>query len=152
AVSPSSTRRPRTSSPPPTGPRPDRHLHHLQHAHAQGLRRYRPGEERDPRRFGEPHLCTLQVYLGSSYVNDFNYLGRTYRVTAQAEAPFREDITKIADLRTRNDRGQMVPIGSVATFRDITGPYRVPRYNLYPAAELQGNTLPGYSTGYALAA
>ena len=95
---------------------------------------------------------TLQVYLGSSYVNDFNYLGRTYRVTAQAEAPFREDITKIADLRTRNDRGQMVPIGSVATFRDITGPYRVPRYNLYPAAELQGNTLPGYSTGYALAA
>jgi multidrug efflux pump subunit AcrB len=55
-------------------------------------------------------------------------------------------------LKTRNEKGQMVPIGSVATFRDITGPYRVPRYNLYRAAEIQGNTLPGYSTGYALAA
>ncbi len=95
---------------------------------------------------------TLQVYLGSSYVNDFNYLGRTYRVTAQADAPFRENIRNIVNLKTRNDKGQMVPIGSVASFRDITGPYRVPRYNLYPAAEVQGNTLPGYSTGYALAA
>jgi HAE1 family hydrophobic/amphiphilic exporter-1 len=95
---------------------------------------------------------TLQVYLGSSYVNDFNYLGRTYRVTAQADAPFRADIRDIVNLKTRNDKGQMVPIGSVAEFRDITGPYRVPRYNLYPAAEVQGNTLPGYSTGYALAA
>jgi HAE1 family hydrophobic/amphiphilic exporter-1 len=95
---------------------------------------------------------TLQVYLGSAYVNDFNYLGRTYRVTAQADAPFREDIRDITNLKTRNDKGQMVAIGSVAEFRDITGPYRVPRYNLYPAAEVQGNTLSGYSTGYALAA
>ncbi len=95
---------------------------------------------------------TLQVYLGSAYVNDFNYLGRTYRVTAQADAPFRDEIHDIVNLKTRNDRGQMVPIGSVAQFRDITGPYRVPRYNLYPAAEVQGSTLPGYSTGYALAA
>jgi len=94
----------------------------------------------------------LQVYLGSSYVNDFNYLGRTYRVTAQAESAFRDDIGKIVNLKTRNDKGQMVPIGSVATFRDITGPYRVPRYNLYPAAEIQGNARPGYSTGDALAA
>ena len=81
---------------------------------------------------------TLQVYLGSAYVNDFNYLGRTYRVTAQADAPFRDEIRDIVNLKTRNDRGQMVPIGSVAQFRDITGPYRVPRYNLYPAAEVQG--------------
>jgi multidrug efflux pump len=95
---------------------------------------------------------TLQVYLGSAYVNDFNYLGRTYRVTAQADAPFRDEIRDIVNLKTRNDKGQMVPIGSVAEFRDITGPYRVPRYNLYPAAEVQGSTLPGYSTGYALAA
>jgi multidrug efflux pump subunit AcrB len=93
----------------------------------------------------------LQVYLGSIYVNDFNYLGRTYRVTAQADAPYREDIRDIKNLKTRNDRGEMVPIGAVAEFRDIIGPYRVPRYNLYPAAELQGNLLPGYSTGYALA-
>jgi HAE1 family hydrophobic/amphiphilic exporter-1 len=93
----------------------------------------------------------LQVYLGSLYVNDFNLLGRTYRVTAQADAPFREDIRGIKNIKTRNERGQMVPIGAVAEFRDIIGPYRVPRYNLYPSAELQGNTLPGYSTGYALA-
>jgi len=95
---------------------------------------------------------TLEVYLGSAYVNDFTYLGHTYRVTAQADGRYRMDIHDIANYKTRSDAGFMVPIGSVATFRDITGPYRVPRYNLYPAAELQGNTLPGYSTGYALAA
>jgi HAE1 family hydrophobic/amphiphilic exporter-1 len=94
----------------------------------------------------------LQIYLGSLYVNDFNYLGRTYRVTAQADAPFREDVRDIANLKTRNERGEMVPIGSVAQFRDITGPYRVPRYDLYPAAEVQGSTLPGFSTGAAIAA
>jgi len=94
----------------------------------------------------------LEVYLGSAYVNDFNYLGHTYRVTAQADGQFREDPRDVANLKTRNNNGQMVPIGSVATFRDITGPYRVARYNLYPAAEVQGNSLPGYSTGYALAA
>ena len=94
----------------------------------------------------------LEVYLGSSYVNDFNYLGHTYRVTAQADGQFREDSRDIVNLKTRNNSGRMVPIGSVATFRDITGPYRVARYNLYPAAEVQGNSLPGYSTGYALVA
>ena len=72
-------------------------------------------------------------------------------MTAQADAPFRETIDEMANLKTRNGSGQMVPIGSVTTFRDITGAYRVPRYNLYPAAEVQGSLLPGYSTGYALA-
>jgi HAE1 family hydrophobic/amphiphilic exporter-1 len=95
---------------------------------------------------------TLQVYLGSAYVNDFNYLGRTYRVTAQADGQFRNDIRDISNLKTRNAAGEMVPIGAVTQFRDITGPYRVPRYNLYSAAEIQGNTQPGYSTGYAIAA
>ena len=94
---------------------------------------------------------TLEIYLGSAFVNEFNYLGRTYRVIAQADAPFRLDTRNIANLKTRNESGQMVPIGSVTQFRDITGPYRVPRYNLYPAAELQGTTQPGFSTGYALA-
>ena len=93
---------------------------------------------------------TLEVYVGSTFVNEFNYLGHTYRVIAQADAPYRQTVRDIANLKTRNDRGQMVPIGSVATFRDVAGPYRVPRYNLYPAAEIQGNTLPGYSTSYGL--
>jgi hydrophobe/amphiphile efflux-1 (HAE1) family protein len=95
---------------------------------------------------------TLEVYIGSSYVNDFNLLGRTFRVTAQADGPFRQELEDVANLETRNARGDMVPLGSVATFKDITGPYRVTRYNLYPAAEVQGNTMPGYSTGDALAA
>ncbi len=94
----------------------------------------------------------LQVYLGSAYINDFNILGRTYQVIAQADEPFRRDPHDIANLKTRNNAGRMVPIGSVATLRDITGPYRVPRYNLYPAAEVQGATLPGYSSGYGIAA
>jgi hydrophobe/amphiphile efflux-1 (HAE1) family protein len=99
----------------------------------------------------EQVFSTLEVYVGSAFVNDFNLLGRTYRVTAQADGKFRQDIPNIADLKARNAAGKMVPIGAVTNFRDITGPYRVPRYNLYPAAEVQGNTLPGYSTGYALA-
>ena len=94
----------------------------------------------------------LQVYLGSAYVNDFNYLGRTYEVMAQADGRFRATTDDIARFRTRNASGAMVPIGSVARFHDVTGPYRVPRYDLFPAAELQGGTMPGVSSGYALAA
>ena len=94
----------------------------------------------------------LQVYLGSAYVNDFNYLGRTYEVVAQADGRFRTTTADIARLKTRNAAGSMVPIGSVASFHDVTGPYRVPRYDLFPAAEVQGSTLPGVSSGYGLAA
>ncbi|WP_296594831.1 efflux RND transporter permease subunit [Phenylobacterium sp.] len=93
---------------------------------------------------------TLSVYLGSAFVNDFNYLGRTYRVTAQADAPYRDEASDIARLQTRSLSGQMVPLGSVATIRDDSGPYRVVRYNLYPAAELQGDTKPEFSSGQAL--
>ena len=93
---------------------------------------------------------TLQVYLGSAFVNDFNLLGRTYRVTAQADAPFRNSPADIANLQTRSDNGAMVPLGSVATFRDTTGPYRVTRYNLAPAVAVDGDTAPGYSTGQSL--
>jgi hydrophobe/amphiphile efflux-1 (HAE1) family protein len=92
----------------------------------------------------------LQVYLGSAFVNDFNLLGRTYRVTAQADAPFRATEADIANLRTRSNSGAMVPIGSVATFDDRTGPYRVVRYNLFPAVEVDGDTAPGYSSGQSL--
>jgi HAE1 family hydrophobic/amphiphilic exporter-1 len=95
---------------------------------------------------------TLTTYMGSTYVNDFNILGRTYRVTAQADNPFRLSIRDVENLRTRSTASQMVPLGAVATFSDITGPYRVPRYNLFPAAEIQGATLPGFSTGQAIAA
>jgi len=92
----------------------------------------------------------LQVYLGSAYVNDFNLLGRTYRVTAQAEAAYRDDPADIALLKTRSNSGAMVPIGSVATFEDKTGPYRVTRYNLFPAVEVDGEAAPGTSTGQAM--
>ena len=95
---------------------------------------------------------TLEVYLGSQYVNDFNFLGRTYRVMAQADGDFRQDLHAIGQLKTRNAKGEMVPLSSVASFRDITGPYRIEHFNLFPAAAVQGGTAPGYSTGYGLAA
>ena len=95
-------------------------------------------------------LAALEIYLGSAYVNDFNFLGRTYRVTAQAEGNYRDERNDILKLRTRSDNGAMVPLGSLTSFRDVTGPYRVPRYNLYPAAEVQGVAAPGFSTGEAI--
>ncbi len=94
---------------------------------------------------------TLGVYLGSSYVNDFNFLGRTFRVTAQAEPSARDDIADIANLQTRSASGAMVPIGSVATLREDSGPARIVRYNLFPAAELQGQAAAGVSSGQAIA-
>ncbi|QYF85995.1 efflux RND transporter permease subunit [Brevundimonas sp. PAMC22021] len=93
---------------------------------------------------------TLGVYLGSSYVNDFNFLGRTFRVTAQAEPQYRDDIADIANLQTRSSTGAMVPIGSVANLRNDSGPSRIVRYNLFPAAELQGQPAAGVSSGEAL--
>ncbi len=95
---------------------------------------------------------TLSIYMGSTFVNDFNILGRTYRVTAQADNPYRLTLRDVSQLRTRNVDGEMVPIGSVATFNDTTGAYRVPRYNLYPAAEVQVGLARGYSSGQGIAA
>jgi hydrophobe/amphiphile efflux-1 (HAE1) family protein len=94
----------------------------------------------------------LQVYLGSAYINDFNYLGRTYQVIAQADDRFRMTTADIARFKTRNDTGQMVPVGSVARFHDASGPYRLPRHNQFPAAEVQGSAAAGVSSGTALAA
>jgi hydrophobe/amphiphile efflux-1 (HAE1) family protein len=94
----------------------------------------------------------LSVYMGSAYVNDFNLLGRTYQVYAQADNPFRLTLRDVANLKTRNSDGDMVPVGAVASFRDTTGPFRVPRYNLYPAAEVQLGLDRGFSTGQAIAA
>ncbi len=92
----------------------------------------------------------LQIYIGSSYVNDFNLLGRTFRVTAQARDEDRRDVGDVLKIRVRNVNGDTVPLGSFTTVRDIAGPYRVPRYNLYPAAEIDGNAAPGYSQGQAI--
>ncbi|MET3825436.1 HAE1 family hydrophobic/amphiphilic exporter-1 [Sphingomonas sp. PvP055] len=97
-------------------------------------------------------FSTLGSYLGSSYINDFNYLGRTYRVTAQADAPYRDQVSDVGHLRTRSAAGNMVPLDAVMTLRNDTGPYRVVRYNLYPSAELQGDTSRGYSSGQSLQA
>jgi hydrophobic/amphiphilic exporter-1 (mainly G- bacteria), HAE1 family len=92
----------------------------------------------------------LSVYMGSAYINDFNLLGRTYQVSAQADNQYRLTLRDVELLKTRNNDGTMVPIGSVATFRDTTGPFRVPRYNLYPAAEVQLNLDRGFSTGQGI--
>ncbi|MEM9619240.1 MAG: multidrug efflux RND transporter permease subunit [Pseudomonadota bacterium] len=93
----------------------------------------------------------LETYLGSAFVNDFNYLGRTFRVTAQADAQYRRDVDDISRYYARNDQGQMVPIETVAKANQITGSSRVPRYNLYPAAAVQGEPAPGVSSGDAIA-
>ncbi|MEW4456404.1 multidrug efflux RND transporter permease subunit [Bremerella sp. JC817] len=92
----------------------------------------------------------LQVYLGSLYVNDFNFLGRTYRVTAQAEPEFRDEASDIMQLRTRSARGASVSLGSLVNVKTVTGPDRLVRFNLFPAADLNGDTVAGFSTGQSL--
>jgi hydrophobe/amphiphile efflux-1 (HAE1) family protein len=96
-------------------------------------------------------FSALQIYLGSSYVNDFNLFGRTFRVTAQANAESRMTQKDVLAIRVRNSGGDTVPLGSFTTVRDTSGPYRWPRYNLYPSAELDGAAAPGYSQGQAMA-
>jgi multidrug efflux pump len=94
----------------------------------------------------------LQVYLGGFYINDFNYLGRTWHVMAQADAPFRATAAQVALLKTRNAAGQMVPLGAISELKDIVGPDRLQRYDLYTSADIIGAAAPGYSSGQALAA
>jgi multidrug efflux pump len=95
---------------------------------------------------------TMQVYLGSLYVNDFNRFGRTYQVNVQAESPYRLEPEDISHLRTRNLAGEMIPLGSVVTVKPIYGPDRVMHYNGFPAAEINGAAAPGFSTGQSEAA
>jgi multidrug efflux pump subunit AcrB len=94
---------------------------------------------------------TLQIYLGSAYVNDFTYLGRSFQVTAQAGSEFRVTQADILKLKTRNTRGQMVPLGTLASVEERLGPGTITRYNLYTAADVSGETKPGTSTGQAIA-
>ena len=94
---------------------------------------------------------TLSIYLGGSYVNDFNIFGRPYQVRAQADSQFRVQPEDIVQLKTRNATGGVVPLGTLVDVREITGPDRITRYNMFPAAEINGNTAPGYSSGQAIA-
>jgi multidrug efflux pump len=95
---------------------------------------------------------TLQIYLGSLYVNDLNLFGRTYHVTAQADGPFRREPADILNFKTRNSQGAMVPLGTLVSVRGVNGPDRVVRYDMYPAAEITGNPARGISSGQAIAA
>ena len=99
----------------------------------------------------EDIFSALRVYMGSAYVNDFTMFGRTFRVTAQADSTFRVEPENVKRIQVRNAQGQMMPLGSVVTFREIAGPDRVPRYNLFPAVEIQGSAVRGISSGQALA-
>ncbi|MCC4253895.1 efflux RND transporter permease subunit (plasmid) [Sphingobium limneticum] len=95
---------------------------------------------------------TMQVNLGSLYVNDFNRFGRTYRVMVQADAPFRQQAEDIGQLKVRNASGEMIPLSSLVTIKRSTGPDRVMHYNGYPSADISGGPAPGYSSGQATAA
>lgn len=95
-------------------------------------------------------FSAMQIYLGSLFVNEINLFGRTFRVVAQADYPFRDEERDLFRLKTRNRSGQMVPLGSLVNVEETTGPDRYVRYNLYPAAEIQGAAATGYSTGQAI--
>ena len=91
----------------------------------------------------------MQIYLGSLYINDFNIFGRTYQVIAQAEKQFRDAPNDVLNLKVRNQRGEMVPLGSVLQISETFGPESAQRYNAFRAADLNGNAAPGYSSGQA---
>ena len=93
---------------------------------------------------------TLQVYLGSLYVNDFNTFGRTYRVTAQADAQFRAKPEDVLNLKTRNANGDMVPLGTLVKIKEVGAPINVTRYNMATSADITGGTAPGVSSGEAI--
>jgi multidrug efflux pump len=97
-------------------------------------------------------FMTLQAYLGSLYVNDFNRFGRTWQVIVQAMAKYRDQKDDITRLQVRNRRGTMVPLGAVASVREVNGPLVLTRYNMYPAASINGIAAPGVSSGSAIRA
>ncbi len=93
---------------------------------------------------------TLQVYMGSLYVNDFNEFGRTWQVNVQADARYRASLQDVKQMKVRNALGKMVPLGTICSSRNISGPVMVMRYNMYPAAAINGNMAPGVSSGQAI--
>jgi multidrug efflux pump len=92
---------------------------------------------------------TLQGYLGSRYVNNFNRFGRTWQVVVQADERFRDEVRDVGKLRVRNRLGEMVPIASIASLREISSPLVLTRYNMYPSAAINGSLKPGFSSGQA---
>src|SRR6185369_6906599 len=96
-------------------------------------------------------FSTLQIYLGSSYANDFTRFGRNWQVNVQADSAFRVDPSDIGRLKVRNRDGAMVPLSTLVVVRDTTGPAIVNRYNMFPSAEVAGGTAPGVSSGQAIA-
>ncbi len=93
---------------------------------------------------------TMRIYLGSLYVNDFNLFGRTWQVIVQAEPKYRNKIDDVRRLKVRNSQGQMVPLGALAEVKEVNGPLVLTRYNMYPAAPLNGSAAPGVSSGEAI--
>ncbi|WP_419211530.1 efflux RND transporter permease subunit [Maribacter sp. X9] len=94
----------------------------------------------------------LEIYMGSAFVNDFNLNGKTFRVTAQADGDYRYAPEDLRRIRVKNKENRMLPLSAIGTLENISGPARVPRYNLYPALALSGNAADGYSSGESLAA
>ena len=97
-------------------------------------------------------FSTLQIYLGSLYVNDFNLFGRTFRVTMQADKNARASAADLSRLYVRNATGGMVPLSTLGTLKPVVGPETVPHYNNYTSAKINGGPAPGYSSGQAVAA
>ena len=95
-------------------------------------------------------FATLQTYLAGTYINNINLLGHTFQVIAMADSSFRRDDTAVGLLQTRSSSGAMVPLSALVNFSPATGPYKVQRYNLYPATDIQGEAAPGASTGDAM--
>ena len=93
---------------------------------------------------------TLQVYLGSLYINDFNKFGRTWQVNVQADAMYRKGTEDLKNLKIRSDKGKMVPLGTLATVEERSGPVLLMRYNMYPAAAVNVSAAPGVSSGQAI--
>jgi multidrug efflux pump subunit AcrB len=94
---------------------------------------------------------TLQAYLGSTYVNDFNQFGRTYQVRVQADQQFRQDAEAIKSLDVRNANGDMLPMGTFVRIENTLGPQMVQRFNMYTTAQINGEAAPGFSSGQAIA-
>jgi multidrug efflux pump len=95
---------------------------------------------------------TMQIYMGSLYANSYNEFGRYWQVTLQADDRYRTKVSDVNLLEVRNQQGEMVPLGTLVNLRPVGGPVMVQRYNLYPAAPINGNARPGFSTGEAIAA